>query len=142
MPVVLPDPIPDKATREFWTQARDGRFVLPWCLTCGRPHYYPRAACPYCADGELEWRPTSGRARLYSWSVVRVNDLPAFRDLVPYVAAVVALDEGVRAMTLLVGQDGSALDADATPLSADQALAVQFVPSVSGEWRLPVFAPA
>ena len=36
---------------------------------------------------------------LYTFSVVRQNDLPPFPERVPYVAAIVELDEGPRVMT-------------------------------------------
>lgn len=35
-----------------------------------------------------------GRAVLYTWSVIHRNDLPPFGERVPYVAAVVDLEEG------------------------------------------------
>ena len=38
-------------------------------------------------------------ATLYTYSVVHVNDLPPFNERVPYVAAIVELDEGPRVMT-------------------------------------------
>jgi hypothetical protein len=88
--------------------------------------------CPYCYSAAIDWRPASGVAHLYSWSVVRVNDLPAFKELVPYVAAVVELSEGPRVQTMLV-------DVDATELRAGVELRVRFVPSATGEWLLPVF---
>lgn len=37
-----------------------------------------------------------GRATLYTWSVVYTNDLPPFPERLPYVAAVVDLEEGPR----------------------------------------------
>ena len=44
-------------------------------------------------------RRRAGRATLYTYSVVHQNDLPPFNERVPYVAAVVELDEGPRVMT-------------------------------------------
>jgi hypothetical protein len=44
-------------------------------------------------------------AALYTWSVVYTNDLPPFRDRLPYVAAAVDLAEGPRMMTTVVGCD-------------------------------------
>lgn len=132
---MLPDPIPDRATRGFWQAAAEGRFVLPRCTSCGRVHWYPRSACPFCYADALEWQEASGRARLYSWSVVRAIDLPGLRELVPYVVAVVELAEGPRAMTMLV-------DTDAAVLAAGDTLTVRFVPSISGDWKVPVFGPA
>jgi uncharacterized protein len=130
----LPDPVPDRVSMPFWTAARDNRLVLPWCETCGRPHFYPRGRCPYCGGDALAWRTAEGTASLYSWSEVHAIDLPAFRPLLPYLTAVVQLTEGPRMMTMLIG---CAPDR----LSADQRLRVCFVPSVSGAWQLPVFTP-
>jgi uncharacterized OB-fold protein len=53
----------------------------------------------------VTWETASGRATLYTWSVVHRNDLPPFADRVPYVAAVVELAEGPRMMTEIVGTD-------------------------------------
>ncbi len=66
-------------------------------------HHYPRQFCPYCWGEDVEWIPASGRATLYTWSVVHRNDLPPFGGRVPYVAAVVELAEGPRMMTEVVG---------------------------------------
>lgn len=47
----------------------------------------------------MTWEPASGRATLYTWSVIHRNDLPPFGTRVPYTAAVVDLAEGPRMMT-------------------------------------------
>ena len=49
------------------------------------------------------WKEASGRGTLYTYSVVHVNDLPPFHERVPYVAAIVELDEGPRVMTNIEG---------------------------------------
>ena len=49
------------------------------------------------------WKEASGRGTLYTYSVVHVNDLPPFNERVPYVAAIVELDEGPRVMTNIEG---------------------------------------
>lgn len=50
----------------------------------------------------MTWEAASGRATLYTWSVIHRNDLPPFGTRVPYVAAVVDLAEGPRMMTEVV----------------------------------------
>ena len=55
----------------------------------------------------MRWATSSGRARVYSYSVVRQNDAAMFRDRVPYVAAIVELAEGPRMMTNLVDVEPS-----------------------------------
>ena len=83
----------------------EGRLVISRCATCGEAHYYPRPFCPRCGGDDVSWEDASGRATLYTWSVVHQNDLPPFNEKVPYVAAVVDLDEGPRMMTNVVGCD-------------------------------------
>ncbi|MER7836318.1 OB-fold domain-containing protein [Streptomyces sp. NPDC096040] len=96
-------PEPDAFTRLYWEAAAEGRLLLRRCRSCGRAHHYPREFCPHCWSEDVVWEPASGRAVLYTWSVVHRNDLPPFGDRIPYVAAVVDLAEGPRMMTGLVG---------------------------------------
>ncbi|MFF3758926.1 Zn-ribbon domain-containing OB-fold protein [Streptomyces sp. NPDC002185] len=100
-PANLPDI--DAFTRPYWDAAAEGRLLLRHCDACDRAHHYPREFCPYCWSEDVRWKRASGRATLYTWSVVHRNDLPPFGDRVPYVAAVVDLAEGPRMMTEVVG---------------------------------------
>ena len=102
-------PEPDAFTRPYWEAAAQGRLLLRRCASCGRAHHYPREFCPHCWSEDVVWEQASGDAVLYTWSVVHVNDLPPFRDRLPYVAAVVDLAEGPRMMTAVVGCDPAAL---------------------------------
>ncbi|MFD7325437.1 Zn-ribbon domain-containing OB-fold protein [Streptomyces sp. NPDC059875] len=97
------DPDIDAFTRPYWDAAGEGRLLLRRCDGCGRAHHYPREFCPHCWSEDVRWERASGRATLYTWSVVHRNDLPPFGDRVPYVAAVVDLAEGPRLMTEVVG---------------------------------------
>jgi uncharacterized OB-fold protein len=99
----LPDV--DAFTRPYWEAAADGRLLLRRCRDCGRAHHYPREFCPCCWSEDVVWEQASGRATLYTWSVVHLNDLPPFGERVPYTAAVVDLAEGPRMMTELVQCD-------------------------------------
>lgn len=84
----------DPATEPFWSAARDGRLVLPWCTACELPFWYPRGFCPRCAGTHLEWRPAGGGGEIYSATVVRRAG-GAWASHVPFAVAVVELDEGV-----------------------------------------------
>ena len=64
--------------------------------------FYPRALCPHCGSRELAWTAVSGRGRLHSFCVPHRHPNPAFQPDLPYVVALVDLDEGVRLMTTLV----------------------------------------
>ncbi len=127
-------PQPDLETQPFWDAARDGRLVIKRCNACTKLHFYPRPFCPHCWSQDVEWTDASGRATLYTWSVVHRNDLPPFHERVPYVAAIVDLAEGPRMMTNVVDCEfdrlemGMALDAVFHPTS-DEVTIVQFRPA-------------
>jgi uncharacterized OB-fold protein len=99
----LPVPRPSKETQPFWEAARERRLVMPRCDECGRYTFPPSLACPYCGRGELRWVEVSGRGRVFSYVVFHRVYHPAFRDRVPYVVAVIALDEGPRLLSNVVG---------------------------------------
>ena len=76
---------------------------MPRCNDCGKYHFYPHPLCPHCSSAKLEWVEVSGRGKLYSYTVVHRAPSKAFADEVPYVVAVVELEEGPRLMSNLKG---------------------------------------
>src|SRR5690242_15860356 len=105
----LPD-VDDPATAPFYAGAAAGELRVPRCGTCGEFVWYPEPVCP--RDGATpEWVAVSGRGTLFSWAVVQRAFLPAFADKVPFVTALVALDEDprVRIPTLIVDAEPASL---------------------------------
>ena len=129
----LPQPTPE--TQPFWDGCKRHELLLPLCLNCNRLHFYPRALCPHCWSTDLKWVPSSGKGKLYSY-VINHRLAPGFEDEVPFVIAIVELEEGVRMMSNLVGV---AADPDALPI--DLPLEVTF-DDVTEEITLPKFRPA
>lgn len=139
----------DDFTRPYWAAAAEGRLLLRRCGECGKAHHYPREFCPACWAGEdrVTWETASGRATLYTWSVIHRNDLPPFGERVPYVAAVVDLAEGPRMMTEVVGGVGAEPGRGRGPgpglgleLRVGMELEVTFREAAEGIW-VAVFAP-
>jgi len=95
-------PIPDSESEPFWNAAAEGRLVYQHCRSCGNDYHYPRARCPQCWSDQVEWRDASGRGTVYTYSVVRQNPIPPFRERVPYAVGIVELEEGPRMMSALV----------------------------------------
>jgi uncharacterized OB-fold protein len=124
----------DDFTKAFWRAAQRGELLIRRCDDCGEAHYYPRPFCPGCWSSNVRWEPASGRAVLYTYSTVYENDLPPFADQVPYVAAVVDLDEGPRMSTQVV-------ECDVASLRIGLPLEVAFR-RVTDDVTLPVFRPA
>src|SRR3954462_7097280 len=115
----LPD-LDDELTKEFFSSAARHELRIPRCTACERWVWYPEATCPTC-EGDLAWLATSGNARLFSWAVVQRPFLPAFADMIPFVTALVALEEApeVRIVTYVV-------DVGPAELRADLPLTVTF----------------
>lgn len=74
------------------------------CDSCGHHQLYGRALCASCG-GDVTWIDASGYGTVYSWTVIRQNHSRPWRDMIPYVVALVDLDEGPRVMTNIVGCD-------------------------------------
>ena len=127
-------PTPEGDTIEFWEAAKEERLLIKHCTDCDAYSYYPRPFCPYCWSTDVHWEEASGRAVLYTYSIVRRNDLAPFTDRVPYVAGIVDLAEGPRAMTDIVevGLDDVHIGMEL------QATFVEIAPEVT----VPMFRPA
>jgi uncharacterized OB-fold protein len=130
-------PVPDPESAPYWDAAAEGRLVFQRCRQCDHAYLYPRAACPRCWSSDPEWVDTSGRGHVYSFTVVHRNDLPPFRDRLPYLVAVVELEEGPRLATNLV-------ECDPADVWCGMAVRVAFREETDGEGssvRVPVFRP-
>ena len=93
-----PLPQHDPVTRRYWESLKARAMQLQRCSECGRSVFFPRAICPHCGGASLEWRLVSGRATLYSFTVVHRAPTPELQGEAPYVVALVDLEEGVRLM--------------------------------------------
>ena len=129
-----PIPVPNEDSAVYWRGCNDGKLLLQRCGSCGHFRFYPRILCTNCSSLETEWVEASGRGAVYSYSVIHRAPSPAFKAEVPYVLAVVVLDEGVRMMTNIV-------DCAPDQVRIDMPVRVRF-DRVSDEIAVPKFAPA
>ena len=125
-PYKAPDEQPDNTA--FWQAAREGKLLVKHCKSCGKAHWYPRTLCPFCM-GETEWKPSSGRGKVYTYSITRRAGPN------PFCIAYVTLDEGVSMMTHIV-------DTDLDSVKIGMPVQVKFVPTTGDGAPVPVFAPA
>lgn len=137
-------PLPDVTwplTAEFWAGAAREELRIPKCDGCGRYRWYPKETCRHCDTGPYTWTAMSGRGTLFSWVVAKHAFIPQFADLVPFVPALVALEEdpGVRVPTRMV-------DCDPATLTFDMPVRVTYRPiaftGVEGEVMAPLFVPS
>jgi hypothetical protein len=105
---MLPNPVGLNA--EFYEFLARGELRLQRCDGCGRWRHPPRVLCAECGSEAYSWQPAAGTGRLFSWTVTHRPIDPAFE--VPYVVAVVELDEGPRLVGNLTGVEPAALRLD------------------------------
>jgi uncharacterized OB-fold protein len=98
-----PLPILDEDNREFWESCHRHAMTLQRCSACSRMRYYPAPICSSCGSLDFAWEPVSGNGVVYTYSIVRRPATPAFKDEVPYVYAIVELEEGPMMPTNIVG---------------------------------------
>jgi uncharacterized OB-fold protein len=137
----LPD-VDDPLVAPFFAGATRGELVVTRCTDCLQYVWYPQERCPSCS-GALSWVPVSGRGTLFSWAVVRRPFLPAFDEKVPFVSALVAIDEdpAVRIVTNIVGHRGDDdLHAGIPVVATFRPLTFPTVPDKAV--IVPMFAPA
>lgn len=78
---------------EFFAGTLREEVRLQRCGACGLHHHYPRIACPHCGSGDLSWITASGRGTVHSFTVIRQQGIPTFKEQVPFVVALVDLEE-------------------------------------------------
>ena len=128
-----PVPVPDPESAPYWDAANEGRLLVQRCTRHGHHQLYPRPHCVVCR-GPVEWQEASGRATVYSFTVIRQNMARPFRDLLPYVVALVDLEEGPRLMTNIV-------DCEPDDVTVGAPVRVRFDEVTEGV-RLPFFVLA
>lgn len=99
-----PLPLPDAISRPYWQAAAVGRLLIQECTSCRHRQWYPRAMCTKCGS-DVDWLETSGRGEIHTFTVVRQMGMRPFRDELPYVIAMVALEEGPMVYGNVTGVD-------------------------------------
>lgn len=94
--VPYPPPRASAETAPYWDALAAGDLLLPWCRSCDRAFFPPRAVCPRCWGDDLSWRRSRGRGRIVVAAVVHRPGHAAFRADGHYTIAVVELEEDVR----------------------------------------------
>ncbi|MYR07967.1 hypothetical protein GTV32_17425 [Gordonia sp. SID5947] len=95
-------------TVPFWDGVQEGELRLQRCADCDKAVFFPRALCPFCHSDRLDWFTASGSGVVYTYTVVR-RTWGAFADQVPYIVALVDLEEGPRMMTRIIDTDEVAI---------------------------------
>ena len=87
----------------FWDAWKaDESFLLHRCSACGR-HDWPASCCIDHGHAPMAWVPTSGAGTIDTYTIFYRAYVKELAGDVPYVVAVVRLDEGPYFHTRIVG---------------------------------------
>ncbi|UVO53619.1 Zn-ribbon domain-containing OB-fold protein [Sphingomonas sp. SUN039] len=87
----------------FWDAWKaDESFLLHRCSTCGR-HDWPASCCIDHGQAPMVWVPTSGAGTIDTYTIFYRAYVKELAGDVPYVVAVVRLDEGPYFHTRITG---------------------------------------
>lgn len=128
-----PLPVVNPWAKPFWDAAKEEKLTYQKCKDCGKNIFYPRIACPECFSDNLEWTEASGKGTVYSYTVVENNAPSAFINDMPYVVAIIKLEEGTRMLSNVVG-------CDPYEVTCDMPVKVVFE-KLNDDFKLPKFTP-
>ena len=98
-----PKPRPAPESMPYWEAAKEHRLALPRCDDCAQFWFPPSRTCPHCLSMNFAFKSVSGRGKVFSFVTFHRVYRPAFAEDVPYVVALVELDEGPRLLTNILG---------------------------------------
>ena len=128
----IPEPV-EELNKQYWQFCNQERLCFQHCADCGNWQHIPRYLCVKCGSDKLEWAESSGRGKVYSWTVTRVPLHPAFATQVPYAVLLVELEEGVR---MIAGFTGFSID----EIDLDMSVEVVFE-RLREDVAIPFFQP-
>jgi uncharacterized OB-fold protein len=128
-----PLPLITPLSRIFYDGCKESKLLYQVCSDCGEVIFFPKQICPNCMGRNLGWKESSGRGRIFTFSVTYAYAPLEFAQDTPYALAVVQLEEGFRMMTNIV-------ECDLEKIVCDMPVEVVFDP-VTPEITLPKFRP-
>jgi len=95
-------PQPSLETEIYWQGCRNHKLLIQKCSVCEQYQFYPRIMCTNCMDREVEWVQATGRGKVASYTIIHRAISKAYLDEVPYVVALVELEEGPTMMSNII----------------------------------------
>ena len=128
-----PIPVVNTCDKPFWEATREEKLINQKCDDCGAKVFYPRMFCPECLSDKLSWIQSSGKGTVYSYTVVESNSPSSFIGDIPYVVAIVRMEEGVQMCSNIIG-------CNPYDVKCDMPVEVVFE-KLNEEFTLPKFRP-
>lgn len=128
-------PAVTELTQPFWDAARDQRLAIQRCQDCSYYNHPPKPLCDRCLSDKLGFEDVSGSGTVWSYTVMHQKSVAGFEEAVPYLTALVELDE--QPMLLL---PTNLPGVDAENVTIGLPVSVTFT-DVDGDFVLPQFVP-
>ena len=100
-----PVPYIYQVARPYWRGAKRREILIQKCGDCAELIHYPRPLCTGCFSSNLNWIRCTGYGTVYNYTVTYQSVIQGFDEDLPYIFAIIELEEGVRMSTNLVGCD-------------------------------------
>ena len=121
-------------TKPFWDACRRGNLIIQKCDRCQEYQFYPRGICANCWCQDIRWVTATGKGTVWTFTVTRQNRTLGFEEDLPYVLALVELDEGVKMFTNII-------ECDPNEVKIGMPVEVTFV-QANQQITIPYFKPA
>ena len=128
-----PLPQPNAETKPFWDGCKQHQLRFQKCRDCGYVRWPPSIICPMCYSSETEWITASGKGTLYTFATYHHAYHPAFENDLPYITAIIELEEGPHLLTNIVGCSPDEVQCD-IPVEVTWE-------DITEEFSLPKFKP-
>ncbi len=128
----LPRPTPE--TKTYWEGCRQHQLLIQRCSECSKYQFYPRIICTACMSNNIKWVKAKGSGQIISYTIVHRAISGAYAAEVPYVIAMIQLEEGPRMMSNII---------QCEPGSVEIGMPVEVIfDDWSEEITIPKFRPA
>jgi uncharacterized OB-fold protein len=128
-----PLPVINSDNQHFWEGCHLHELRFQQCSDCGHVRWPPAIICPECHSSESKWLVSNGIGKVYTFVVYHTLYHTGFITDLPYVVAVVALEEGPHLLTNIV-------DCRSEDVTCDMPVQVAW-DDVTDEVTLPKFKP-
>jgi len=128
-----PLPQPNADDKFFWDGCKEHKLMFQKCLNCGLVRWPPSIICPNCHSNDTEVIEVAGKGKIYTYAVYHQAYHPGFESEVPYVTAVIELEDGPHFLSNIIGCELDEVECD---------MSVEVVwEDITKEFSLPKFKP-
>jgi uncharacterized OB-fold protein len=129
-----PLPVLNADNKEFWESCKNHQLRIQKCHDCGELRWPPSFLCPHCHAQDSEWVQVSGKGTVYTFTIFHRAYHLGFKEDIPYVTAVIELDEGPHLLSNIV-------DCEPGEVRCDMPVEVVWA-DIDEDFSIPKFKPA